>query len=265
MRQYLWGFLFLLVYTNTHAGWDRETYSSHLQLASTLEQTLVATAELTNSQEYGTAFFVGVYQGEYLMATNYHMMPDQSSCSGSTLEFKAMGTHTSCKKLLGSWKNIEFALFTVDAVKSLAGHELKFDFDHDISQGMKLFMAGYGHFQNPYEKITFDRSNSCQTLSDNNYTFVSANENYGAYSFKHGCQASGGDSGSALVNANAGTVVGIHWAITNFQGNKNISGYKGGVDNLGVGDNFGVPAVLIKKIILESGNSNKIIQDLLSH
>src|SRR5437870_2623438 len=87
--------------------WDRTPYSKRLTLPDTVKKVVTATASVntimfSGDATIGTAFFAGVYQGEYVMVTNNHVMPEDD-CSRTEVKFTALDLTLKCKKWLGTW------------------------------------------------------------------------------------------------------------------------------------------------------------------
>lgn len=201
-------------------SWDREvlkkTPDSHIQeLAVSVGRVEVELSQtaISKETEVGTAFVVGSRGSEIILATNYHVMPKKLPC---TVYFTTLGTSASCKRFLGSWKNIELTLFTVtpknNAFNPLKASAIALD-GTPLKRGYRLFTMGYGYYKNKAGRLTVEKSEYCRVFSDNT-RFISANAGYGAYSFAHGCEISSSDSGSPIFDFETGKAVGIQWAAT---------------------------------------------------
>jgi hypothetical protein len=169
-----------------------------------------------------TGFYVGKFNGEYVMATNYHVYQAAFSCLGNRVSFPLLNVSGTCDRFIGSWSDVDLALFTIklrnpaDAPKleSVAGN---FTFREDVRPGQKLLTIGFGIADNPMRSVMANRDSDCYVFSQQGeYRFMADPDrfnpgNYRAWSFALGCDVSHGDSGSAIVDRESGKVVGIIW------------------------------------------------------
>lgn len=167
----------------------------------------------------GTAFYLGKFNGKHIMATNYHVM---SGCSSSG-KLKLLNLDFSCIESLGAWSDLDLNLFVAkfkkdrDLETKLSGVGLKIDFDHHPQLGEFLVTAGFGSGVSNGGRFTFEEGPECRTFSKsldvkllNDPDII--NPLPGArWSFALGCEASHGDSGSAIVSRDTGRAVGILW------------------------------------------------------
>ncbi|MGE3260870.1 MAG: serine protease [Bacteriovoracia bacterium] len=191
-----------------------------LNLASpALQRAALATAKVGGA----TGFYLGKFNGQFVMATNHHVFPSSSSCgSARSIRFPLLGVTVACDQFLGTWPEIDLALFTVrvsgpaDEGK-LLGVAGNFRFNEDIRMGEKLLTVGFGVAGNPNGVLMANQDSDCYVFSKNGEYRLMADPDqwnpgsYRAWSFALGCDVSHGDSGSAIVDRDTGNVVGIIW------------------------------------------------------
>ena len=226
----------------------------------------------------------------YIMATNHHVaceIPpgvcrfkpiDTGTVYRAFLSFPLYEYDFNRMSFIGTWPEIEFALYvfelpntyseekkrSIDANLSNSG--LEFDFTSDIYPGQELVNVGYGEKFNPPlntnpergESLTFGFDKDCKVFSPRN-DFPARlldpddvlPEDYKIFSFAHGCDVSGGDSGGPVMDRKTGKIVGVVWSrAPNTDSNTKSSEYihthymnkKDAFDNLPLA----VPALKIK-------------------
>ena len=169
-----------------------------------------------------TGFFLGRFNDELVMATNHHVIPDASRCRGTKVEFKNLKIRTECERGLGSWPEIDLALFTIRAdtarqASALEAVAQNFNFGAAPEAGTDLMTMGFGVAGNPMTKLMANKDSDCQVFSRPGDIRLMADPDqynpasYKAWSFAIGCEVSHGDSGSAIVDRNTGAVIGIVW------------------------------------------------------
>ncbi|MCO5142675.1 MAG: serine protease [Oligoflexia bacterium] len=169
-----------------------------------------------------TGFYLGKFAGYHVMATNHHVMTSSRGCNGSRMSFPLLGVTVRCNQLLGSWPNIDLALFTVTVASEQDEKKLKevaanFQFHEDIKKGELLTTIGFGIAGNSSRNTMANRDSDCYVFSNNGEYRLMADPDrfnpgsYRAWSFALGCDVSHGDSGSAIVTRAEGKVVGIIW------------------------------------------------------
>ena len=167
----------------------------------------------------GTAFYLGKFNGHHLAGTNHHVQPNLK-CQGP-LAFTAISVTATCKKILGTLPEVDFALIeltlTASQEQKLAPVARNFAFDRPIIQGMPLITIGFGVADNPSRRMVGNQDSDCKVFSaDNEFRKMADPDelnpgSYQAWSFANGCDVSHGDSGSAMVDRDSGDVVGIIW------------------------------------------------------
>lgn len=170
-----------------------------------------------------TGFYLGKFNGQHVMATNYHVFPSSSSCgSARSIRFPLLGVMVSCEQFLGTWSEIDLALFTVRVASpsdeaKLSQVAANFRFREDIRSGQKLLTVGFGVAGNPTSLVMANQDADCYVFSkDGEYRLMGDPDQYNpgdyrAWSFAMGCDASHGDSGSAIVDRDSGNVIGLIW------------------------------------------------------
>jgi hypothetical protein len=189
------------------------------QLSPAMKRAALATAKVTGA----TGFYLGKFDGQYVMATNHHVFPSSDSCpSNRNIRFPLLGVTVACDQFLGTWDEIDLALFTVklsnpaDEAK-LQAVAANFQFNDDIRSGEKLLTVGFGVAGNPMSTVMANQDSDCYVFSkDGEYRLMADPDqwnpgSYRAWSFAIGCDVSHGDSGSAIVDRESGKVVGIIW------------------------------------------------------
>ncbi|MEN9825671.1 MAG: hypothetical protein RI953_1416 [Pseudomonadota bacterium] len=168
-----------------------------------------------------TAFYLGKFAGEHVMATNHHVLDRDSDCSGRQIHFTVRKQKYRCKALIGSWPEIDLALFVLEnpgtADDDLLPYAGNFDFNAPLAEDTRLLTAGFGIAGNPGRKMVVNENPDCRIVSSQGEYRLMADPDkynpadYKAWSFATGCSVSHGDSGSSVVNRQTGGVVGIVW------------------------------------------------------
>jgi hypothetical protein len=224
--------------------WDKVEMDavSLQQISEPLRRVALSTANF----KHGTAFFVGIIDGNYVMATNAHVVandikdllpgaigkltadpsgvcstPHGYEMSLEQVRFGLQKKSFECQQLIGVWPSIELALFTikVDAADSafFDGLGVRFDFSGPPAPGMALATFGYGEFMNPDIALMKVAGPFCKTFSPKGeFRFMSDPDEhssgpYQVWSFAIGCNIAWGDSGSAIVDASTGHAIGLLW------------------------------------------------------
>lgn len=168
-----------------------------------------------------TGFYLGKFGGAHVMATNHHVQPSMS-CSGSST-FPLLGNlRVPCKKVYGTWPNIDLALFEITVARpedeaKLAAVAANFTFNDEIEKGAALITVGFGIAGNSQRVMMGNQDSDCRVLSKTAEYRLMADPDefntasYKAWSFSHTCDISHGDSGSAMVDRRTGKPVGIVW------------------------------------------------------
>lgn len=168
----------------------------------------------------GTGFYLGQFNGYYMMATNHHVCPQASDCMGLVVQFPMMGLMLKVNQFFGSWSDIDLALFAIqvtdaNAITKLTQVAGNFDFAHAPFVGERLLTAGFGVADNSARKLVVGDDSDCKVFSDELRFMGDPDElnpgDYKAWSFANGCDVSHGDSGSSMVDRDSGAVVGIIW------------------------------------------------------
>lgn len=170
----------------------------------------------------GTAFYLGKINGHHMMATNHHVMPDGALCARRVAQFTMLERQFPCEKFYGDWTGVDLALFSISVGRAddealLASIARNFDFRAHLQPGQPLLTIGYGVFGNPMREQMANEDSDCKVFSErDDFRFISDPDrinpaDYQAWSFAIGCDVSHGDSGSAIVDRQTGSVVGLIW------------------------------------------------------
>lgn len=168
-----------------------------------------------------TAFYLGRFAGQHVMATNHHVLGSDWECDGRSANFTVRKKRHRCKELIGSWPEVDLALFTLEgnaeADRDLLGVGRNFDFFNIVSKDLPLLTAGFGIAGNASRQMVINENGDCRVISgDNEFRLLADPDRYNpatykAWSFATGCSVSHGDSGSAVLSRMDGRVVGIVW------------------------------------------------------
>lgn len=167
-----------------------------------------------------TGFFLGKFEGVYVMATNHHVYP--RSCVGSRVKFPLLNVEATCEQFYGSWPEIDLALFAVRFNNAADANKMmevaaNFQFHEDVQLGQRLLTIGFGVAGNSMRQEMANQDSDCYVFSGTGeYRLMADPDDYNpgsyrAWSFANGCDVSHGDSGSAMVDRASGKVVGIIW------------------------------------------------------
>lgn len=171
----------------------------------------------------GTAFYLGKFAGRFIIATNHHVCPTETSCMNRVANFVMHGRQFKVARFLGTWSAVDLTLLEISVLE--ASDEVllnesapgNFAFDKDIFQGQKLLTIGFGVADNPKRAMVANEDDDCLVFSDlNEFRFMADPDalnpgTYKAWSFSNGCDVSHGDSGSAMVDRISGNIVGLIW------------------------------------------------------
>ena len=226
-------------------SWDKvEAAKTLASLPLALQNAALSIANF----KHGTAFFLGKFNGRYVMATNAHVVANKmddllprkiqklsedpsSICSsgraGSPTESVRFGLQKKsfeCEGLIGVWPSIELSLFSikVNAADSAFFDNIgvMFDFGKPSVQYERLITFGYGEFMNPGEPdiaLMETAGPFCKTFSPSGeFRFMKDPDEhnpgpYKVWSFAVGCNVAWGDSGSPVFDKVNGKVVGVLW------------------------------------------------------
>lgn len=168
-----------------------------------------------------TSFYLGKFGGEHVMATNHHVLSSDAGCRGRTVHFSLRDSKYSCKAMIGSWSDVDLALFTLEADpkadQDLSPYAKNFDFNSVIFENTSLLTAGFGIAGNRNRKMMVNENSDCRVISGRDEFRYMADPDqlnpaeYKTWSFATGCSVSHGDSGSAIVNRTSGAVLGLLW------------------------------------------------------
>lgn len=220
-------------------AWSRIFFDNTFTNDNILNRIIHATAKIVIPEaetsgmraQQGTAFYLGKFNGEHLMMTNYHVMSGSTQCrnfrSGNRIQAKIYFETGNrkifpCLRIIATFENLEATFFTISVPNSEESRfqnlALKFDFKRTYNPGDKLLTAGYGSFNNPHARLTYENSETCMLISNTSephwvlFEDQKAHKIFHSWSFSHSCEISPGDSGSPLVSRLTGKVIGLNWA-----------------------------------------------------
>lgn len=233
-----------------------EIYNEALQIGSAFERTFLEPGDEVSLQENlqkaalsaaefgtGSAFYIGEFEGRHIMGTNAHVMmafadevswtaedynqnleesckifPGVPESEPKYIRFSLVEKEYDCKRLLGVWPEIDFALFEIEVKDGFSfknmGVSLAQNKKHHKDQALSMY--SYGSYLNP-GSLDFSLASSegelCRVFSDEERLLSDSDENEdGVWSFATGCDISTGDSGSAIIDSKTGLITGVIWA-----------------------------------------------------
>ncbi|EPZ51988.1 trypsin-like peptidase domain protein [Bacteriovorax sp. BAL6_X] len=172
---------------------------------------IVNTAKKLTLKNVGTAFYLGKFEGEHLVATAAHVI-DRENFNDMLFHF-ITGPKFSlkAKKLIFFSDDIDFAIVSIDiedkeSVLMETVSAVKLNFDKVAEEGTLLTTIGFGFFDNERLGVArYENSNDCQIIfGDDKVKKLDK-----VFSIATGCDASGGDSGSPIVDRNTGELIGV--------------------------------------------------------
>lgn len=199
-------------------GKKRVTPESLKSESQVFQRAALATAYLPIG---GTAFYLGKFNGEHVIATNHHVCPAAADCVGDKANFRLLKKNYKVTKLYITLEDVDLSLLAIDIPAKdealMAKVAKNFSFKKDIKRGTELLTVGFGIGGNPGNHLMANKDSDCKVFSnDGEYQHMSDPDDinpgyYKAWSFAHACDISHGDSGSAMVDRKTGEVVGIVW------------------------------------------------------
>lgn len=224
-----------------------------------------------------TAFYLGQFGGAHVMATNHHVLPFEYECRGKVANFAVLKKKYACSEVIGSWPEIDLALFTITvpfsdrAVLDRVGRN--FEFKSTLAENTPLLTAGFGIAGNTARRLVVNQNADCRVMSRTDDFRLMADPDrfnpadYRAWSFATGCSVSHGDSGSAMVNRTTGAVVGLVWtgAIPKDRRVQNsgelVKMQKSGSDEIWSLLTYAVPAIKISETLRLELDERRIRQE----
>lgn len=237
-----------------------------------LRKMALATARVRGG---GTGFYLGEFNGRYIVATNHHVCPAEWECMGmNAIDFPFLKFKTSVIEFYGSWPEVDLALFAIavpsDKVSALEEVASPFQFNEELYRGQKLLTVGFGVADNPSRQMVVNQDSDCLVFSGHGEYRLMADPDklnpgtYKAWSFANGCDVSHGDSGSAMVDRETGKVIGIIWTGVIPKNEKIQSSQylrellEAPNEDVWQELSYGVPAVHMKRYLLEQIASGSI-------
>lgn len=180
-----------------------------------------ATARVRLGFSGATGFLLGEKNGKVVMATNHHVIEDESVCSSARISFEMLGVaNLRCAEILVTSTDLDVTIFTLSGLSASDKEKiLPFARSFENSEprkGTELLTVGYGVAGNPGQRnLMAGQDSDCKTFSPDGESRYMADPDelnpgpYMTWMFATGCDVSHGDSGSALVDRSTGAVVGI--------------------------------------------------------
>jgi len=218
---------------------NNQSNSDNTKIRPEIPTVLHSVIKATGSYSYkGTGFYIGEYNGHALFASNSHVIASelellknpegiatliQAGCSKSSVYFETLGINSQCKRIIGLWPQIDFAIIEIELEKEDLLKLNPYAMDINISfapvENEPLATFGFGIAYNLNSKLQGDWSSNCRVFSKtNDIRIVSENDNknpapewFKIWSFVNGCNFSWGDSGSVIVSRKDGSFRGIGW------------------------------------------------------
>ncbi len=221
------------------SSWDRFVIDQSLldqKANKSLSVLSQATARYRSIDGAGTVFYIGKHNGKYLVATNKHVVTEKIMGPLSTVcspvkdyfvqfgkiifnpSFEKTESDIQCVGVVGMWDTIDFAILEIKDFsdsKYLDGLiPMKFSTLHRVVRGTEFISVGYGVFNNANN---LDQKgilgSACRLFSEDSKTTSDLNNQISTWSIATNCDASPGDSGSALADMKIpGVVYGVIWA-----------------------------------------------------
>ena len=196
-----------------------------------IENTVLINTPTGRGVGRGTGFYIGLHQGRHLFLTNAHVLTTHE-CRGTIITFLktslAQG-RAECERVLVSRFNREesdMTLFTIKAsqLKDFAGKGLELELEFSPRAGQMLMQYGFGIKSLPRfrDADQAQREFSGQANIDSDCAVISPtgvlqtvpdmSGKLVHHNISIGCDVTGGDSGSAIVDRETGRVVALLWA-----------------------------------------------------
>lgn len=249
--------------------WNRVSLLSNPEYLKDMQirRAALATVKVITAFNIGTGFYLGKVDGEHLIATNYHVFSNVLTCGITTfaplVRFTTGGLNGICRRIIADLPEIDLIIFSLEktqaleeGLKSIA--PLRFAFDEEVMRGTPLLTIGHGKALNDDLLPVIEISSDCRVLSPDRVYKILQNPDpddhlkLEVWSFATGCDLSPGDSGSAVINRNSGSVLGLFWAspapkpsayqISDYLARMEVQGSRELWKNL----SYAVPSVVIK-------------------
>lgn len=189
--------------------------------SSAFQRAAQATARVRLMFGGATGFVIGAKDGKVVLATNHHVIGDQSECNGARISFEMLQiSGARCDKVLATSTDLDVTIFTIkglsdDNESKLLTVARSFS-TGEPKKGTELMTIGYGVAGNDGQKeLMGTKDEDCKTYSpDGEMRFMADPDElnpgpYKTWMFATGCDVSHGDSGSAIFDRETGEVVGI--------------------------------------------------------
>jgi hypothetical protein len=202
-------------------GKNAVTLNSVASESMAFQRAAKATARVNLGLGGATGFVLGERDGVMVFATNHHVIGDARGCARATISFDLLGIKgLKCKEILFTSTDLDLTLFSVKSISEENADKLlkvarSFDSAEPV-KGTSIVTVGYGTAGNPGQQDLMATSDSDRKVysPDGEARFMKDPDEFNpgpfmTWLFATGCDVSHGDSGSAMVNADNGDVIGI--------------------------------------------------------
>ncbi|MCT4642009.1 MAG: serine protease [Bacteriovoracaceae bacterium] len=169
-----------------------------------------------------TAFYLGKYNGSYLVATNRHVCYRYSVCYRYPLRFKYLDRDIKIEDYIYSSSEIDFAIISLKInnknkqfIQKLKTLKQSFDWKSNFEVGEELFTLGHGYYNNPDGNLKYEYAGQCQIASSDIKKITDPDKGNPSqvkvWSAAIGCDSSSNDSGSPVYSLRTKKLLGILW------------------------------------------------------
>jgi hypothetical protein len=200
--------------------WSKRTFgndSSFDQAVNQLRENIIAVVGGNNK---ATATYMGkTATGLHLAVTNLHVLDDFNACSGiirtAPFQFETpVGANYFCEKELMRFPSVDLAVISLAAHpddKILQNKKgLSFASNFIFNNSQQFITAGFGVHKNEGRSLVIDDSDECRLISNPGQFQQLGSKKI--WSMAVACDISIGDSGSPVIDAETGKIVGLMWS-----------------------------------------------------
>lgn len=162
----------------------------------------------------GTAFYLGQFAGEHLVATAKHVAARDrglTSCDGErNIVFTEVGVTATCRSNIFTTSPYDFIIMSVtfsDARKAELLKSSTFKLNRNLKKSFNqpLAIAGFGRFRSRPKQVHLSYDSDCRGMSDDDLRPTNNIENYPVVA----CDASPGDSGAPILDLESREIIGL--------------------------------------------------------
>ncbi len=241
-----------------------------LKTSVVLNRMALATARVAGA----TGFVLGEFNGDIVVATNHHVCPAGYYYRCERVEFPLLDIKVKRKQFIGTWPEIDLTLLSLEVSPEQRDKLLQvaknFAFERPLEIDTPLMTSGFGIADNPRQNMVINSDSDCRIVSrTGDVRFMDDpdqvnNLGYKVWSFANACDVSHGDSGSAMVDAHSGDVLGLLWTgkvpkKEEAQSSSQIFDWQSNQANeVWTELSYAVPAQKIQEFLLERINSGEL-------